>query len=139
MIGRIFENYQEFFSLTKPLSDFQRETLLQSLSPAERRRLLRAFKIEGWNDLHVRNKIDRLLDQVKEDFDEDLVFIRIQVLSGTIKKVRKAFWNYVNDVFKEYSVRHKWHIFEGITAKEHNKEWVLLVPSRRSNNGENNE
>lgn len=136
MSERVFESFQEFFSLTRPMSEIQRETLMQCLSPAERKHLLRCRSTEGWEDLMIQNQIDVLLDQIKEEFEEDLILLRIQVLSGNIKKVRKAFWSYVNDVFAPYAIRHKWHIFEGISARDHNKEWVLLVPSRRGHNGE---
>ena len=62
-----------------------------------------------------------------------LVLIRIEVLHGNIRKVRKAFWEYVNDVLADYSLRHKWHVLEGIATKQHSDEWVLLVPSKRRN------
>lgn len=132
---RIFDSYQEFYSLTRPLSEHQRETLMHSLSSSERRRLLRARKAEGWDDLMTRNDIDHILDRIREDFNEDLVLIRIRVLSGRITKVRKAFWDYVVDVFSDYNIRHTWHVFEGITVRNHSEDYYLLVPSRRAKHG----
>tara|TARA_B100000614_G_scaffold262909_1_gene300807 strand:+ start:286085 stop:286516 length:432 start_codon:yes stop_codon:yes gene_type:complete len=131
--ARIFDTYQEFYSLTRPLNESQREALFNSLCSSERRRLSRALKSEGWGDLIARNQVDRVVDQIKEDFNEDLVLIRIEVLHGNIRKVRKAFWEYVNDVLADYSLRHKWHVLEGIATKQHSDEWVLLVPSKRRN------
>lgn len=136
MSDRFFDNFQEFFALTRPMNESQREKLLECLPSSERRHLLRARSSEGWEDLMIANQIDILLDQIKDEFNEDLILLRIQVLSGHIKKVRKAFWLYVNDVFASYSIRHKWQIFEGITTKHHADEWVLLVPSKRGHNGE---
>lgn len=134
MPERVFDDFQEFFSLTRPMTDTQREVLIKCLDPNERRSLLKARKSEGWEDLVIQNEIDFLLDQIKEEFKEDLIYIRIQVLSGHVCKIRKAFWFYVNDVFCNFSIRHKWHIFEGVAAKEYNKDWILLVPTNRSKN-----
>jgi len=132
---RIFNSYQEFYSLTRPLSEPQRETLLQSINPSERRRLLRAIKVEGWDDLIARNSIDKLLDQIKEDFDEDIVFIRVQVLSGKVTKIPRIFWDYVVELFECYSMKNKWYVFEGIIAKKYNEDWYLLTSSRRREHG----
>lgn len=135
MHQRVFENYQEFFSLTRPLSDHQIDILLRTLIPSERRRLLRSRKSEGWDDLQIRNKINDIIDQIKEDFDEDLVLIRIKVLSGCVYKVRKAFWDYINDLLAEYPMTHKNFVLGDITTEEHSKDWLILIPSKRRNNG----
>lgn len=136
MSERFFKSFQEFFALTRPMNETQRDRLLECLPSSERRHLLRARSAEGWDDLLIANQIDALVDQIKDEFNEDLILLRIQVLSGQIRKVRKAFWTYINDVFAPYSIRHKWQIFEGISARDHTNEWVLLVPSRRGHNGE---
>lgn len=134
MSERVFDSFMEFYALTRPMTEMQREILMQNLSSTERRQLAKARKAEGWDDLLIRNQIDVYLDQIKDEFDIDLIFLRIQVLHGNLRKVRKAFWVYVNDVFAPYSIRHKWHIFEGIVAKEYKDDWVLLVPTKRSEN-----
>ncbi len=134
MSERVFDDFTEFYSLTRPMTEEQRDILMQNLSLGERRHLTKARRVEGWDDLLIRNQIDLLLDQIKDEFDEDLIFIRIQVLSGHLRKVRKSFWAHVNDVFASYSMRHKWHILEGIVAKEYKDDWVLLVPTKRSDN-----
>lgn len=135
MSKKVFQNFQEFFSLTRPLSSIQRMKLLDSLSSRERQRLLRALHAEGWEDLFIRNELDELLDTIKGDFGEDLVHIRIQVLSGQIVKVKKSFWTYVNDVFSAYSMRHKYYILGDVTSVESGDDHYLLVSSRKSMNG----
>jgi hypothetical protein len=136
MNERFFDGYQEFFVLTRPMNENQRDIILECLPSSERRHLLRARSAEGWDDLLIANQIDALVDQIKDEFNEDLFLLRIQILSGQIRKVRKAFWVYINDVFSQYSIRHKWQIFEGVMARDHTNEWVLLVPSKRGHNGE---
>lgn len=133
---RAFDNFQEFLILTRPLTDDQRKTLLECMSLADRRLLLRNYSAEGWDDLQIQNHIDGLLDHIREKYNEDLILIRIQVLSGQLRKVRKIFWEYVIQLFSDYSIRHKWHIFEGIATKEHSNEWILLVPSKRGIHGQ---
>ena len=135
MSKKVFKNFQEFFSLTRPLTSNQRSKLLDSLPAPERRRLIRALHTEGWEDLFIRNELDELVDMIKEDFGEDLILLRVKVLSGNIQKVRKSFWIYVDDVFSSYSLKHKWHILEGIETVESGKDHFLLVSSRKDNNG----
>jgi len=139
MDEHIFDSFQEFFALTRPMSKIQRDLLMKCLPSSERRRILREIASSGLDDLLIRNEIDSLLDSIKEEFNEDLVLLRIQVLSGQICKVRKIFWTYINDLFASYSIRHTWHILEGVTARDHTGDWVLLVPSKRGRNGEKKE
>lgn len=132
MSKKVFRNFQEFFSLTRPLSSVQRIKLLESLPSRERQRLTQALHAEGWEDLFIRNELDQFLDTIKEDFNEDLVLMRIQVLSGQAKRVRKSFWTYVNDLFMPYSMVHKFYIFGGIKLLESGDDHYLLVSSRKS-------
>lgn len=131
MSKKVFKNFQEFFSLTRPLSSIQRTKLLDSLPSKERNLLMKALYSEGWEDLFIRNELDNLIDTVKEDLGEDLILIRVQVLSGKAKKIRKSFWRYINDIFSPYSVKHKQYIFEGIKTVESGSDHYLLISSRK--------
>jgi hypothetical protein len=135
MSKKVFKNFQEFYSLTRPLTSIQRSKLLDSLPANERRRLMQALHAEGWEDLFIRNELDQLVDMIKEDFGEDLILLRVKVLSGNMHKVRKSFWAYVDDVFSSYSMQHKWHILEGIKTIESGNDHFLLVSSRNETNG----
>ena len=98
--------------------------------------LSNSFQGEGWQDLFTINEIDTKIDFVKKEFGIDLVYLRIDVLSGNIQKVRRSFWNYVKGLIgDEYDPHHTKHIFGGIKVIDHNKDYVILVPSKRSNNG----
>lgn len=130
MSRRVFKNFQEFYFLTRPLSSLQRSKLMDSIPNQERKRLIRARSAEGWEDLFVINEIDELIDVIKEDFGEDLILLRIKILSGETKKVRKSFWKYVTDIFSTYSLKDKWNILEGIKIVESGDEHYLLVSSR---------
>lgn len=131
MSKKVFKNFQEFFSLTRPLSSIQRMKLLESLPVPERQSLKKTLYDEGWEDLFIRNELDNLIDTIKEDLGEDLILIRVQVLSGQVKKIRKSFWRYISDVFSPYSVEHKKYILEGIKTVESGNDYYLLVSSRK--------
>ena len=135
MTKRVFKNFLEFYSLTRALSEHQKQMLFTSLPSSERAALDRACRSEGWEDLFVVNKIDRLIDEIKEVYGEDLIFIRIQVLSGKAKKLRRRFWDNVRSVFSPYSIRHTWRIFEGMRVVDFDNDFILLVPSKRRQNG----
>lgn len=135
MAKRVFKNFQEFYSLTRTLNESQKDKLYMSLSPFEKASLERSCRDEGWEDLFITNRIDGMVDKIKEEHKEDLIYIRIQVLSGRVKKIRKDFWTYVMNVFSSYSIRHTWNIFEGIKAIDMNDGYVVLMPSKRRTNG----
>ena len=136
MQDRVFDNFLEYYSLTKGLQEYQKEIIFNCLSRKEQRYLARAFRTEGWEDLFIRNEIDHLVDEIEEDFGINLVSVRIKVVSNKeVHKVRKPLWQYINDAFSKYSLRHIWHLFEGVRVIEHNDGWVLLVPSERGQYG----
>jgi len=130
MSRRVFKNFQEFYFLTRPLSSLQRSKLMDSIPNQERKRLIKARSAEGWEDLFIRNEIDSLVDVIKEDFGEDLILLRIRILSGETKKVRKSFWKYITDIFSSYSLKDKWNVLEGIKIEPSGDEHYLLVSSR---------
>jgi hypothetical protein len=134
MPEKIFDNFQEFFSLTRPMNEIQKDIIIKCLSDSEVKTLLKAKKEEGWEDLFIQNEIDEIIDQIKEEFNEDLIYLRIRVLSGHICKIRKAFWKYINDVFSIFPIKHTNHIFKGLSIKEYDQDWVLLVPTKWSKN-----
>ncbi len=135
MKRRVFKNYQEYYSLTKPLSEHQKQLLFSSLSPGEQAFLEKACRSEGWEDLCTINKVDKIIDDIKEEFGQDLVLLRIQVLSGKTKKVNRHFWEGVNNILKHYPCRLTWHILEGISTVDAGSDSVILISSRRNLNG----
>ena len=97
----IFNNYAEYFRLTRPLSIFQRKRLFDNLSPSERDFLEVDFDRNGWEELLVRNEINRRADLVKKKYNKDLFLIRIKILGGKRVRVKRAFWNHVISTFAD--------------------------------------
>jgi hypothetical protein len=137
MYKTIFKNFMEYHALTKTLTKYQKTALFKSLPLQEQELLFASFKGEGWQDLFTINEIDSKIDIIKKEFGIDLIYLRIEVISGNIQKVRRSFWNYVKGLIgDEYDRHHTRHVFGGIKVIDHNKDYVILVPSKRSNNGE---
>jgi len=131
MSNKVFRNFEEFVSLTRPLDIHQRKILIESLPKTERDALLLHWKSEGWEDLFVRNEIDKIINNIRKEFDEDLILIRIQIKDGNIRKVRKVFWNKICSLLDKYSEEQKAYALEGIEFEVLDDEWILLVPYKK--------
>jgi len=128
---KVFRNFEEFVSLTRPLNLDQRRKLVESLPQIERKSLIASWQSDGWEDLFIRNEIDEILDGLRERFGEDLIFMRIQILNGAIRKIRKSFWMAVCEALEPYADKHKAYVLEGIQSEELGDDWILLVPYKR--------
>lgn len=134
----IFESFDEYFSLTRFLSDYQREKLLSSLSDKERSFLSQYINKEN-RDIYIINNIDYTVDYIKQIFDIDLIYIRIKVLSGEVFKIKKDFWKYIRkNLIDKYPYFYIKHIFDGISVVPLDNCYVLLVPSKRRSDGKEN-
>ncbi len=133
MRERVFENYEEFFTLTGPLNREQRNIILKQLSSLERKSLLRFLKSSGLEDVMTMNEVDRILDSIKEEYSHDIIELRIKILSGNNMRVEKTFWDYVISLFSNFSWQYKWNIFEGIITSDYDSRYYLLSSSRRQN------
>tara|TARA_B100000614_G_scaffold262903_1_gene299864 strand:- start:32365 stop:32793 length:429 start_codon:yes stop_codon:yes gene_type:complete len=131
MDKKVFQNFEEFVSLTRPLTVDQRKKLVEYLPKSEKQALLETWQSQGWEDLFIRNEIDQVVDFIRTRFNEDIISLRIQVKSGNICKVKRSFWDSVLVMFEPYSDEQKRYVLEGIETEDLGQEWVLLVPSKR--------
>jgi len=131
MDKKVFQNFEEFVSLTRPLTVEQRKKLIEYLPAPEKRSLLKTWQSQGWEDLFIRNEIDQIIDFIRVKFNEDLISLRIKVKTGNICKVKRSFWNSVLIMFEPYSDEQKQYVLEGIETEDLGEEWVLLVPIKR--------
>jgi len=131
MDKKVFQNFEEFVSLTRPLTVEQRKKLVEYLPTPEKRSLLKTWQLQGWEDLFIRNEIDQIIDFIRDKFNEDLISLRIQVKTGNICKVKRSFWDSVLVMFEPYSDEQKQYVLEGIETEDLGEEWVLLVPTKR--------
>lgn len=123
----IFRDFEEFWFYTRSFSNVQRETLFQSLSDAEQKRLKHSFQNDGWEDLFMRNKIDRILDQVREQFGIDILQIKAKVANGRSHYMKKSEWDFITDILREHKDHHKFYALGGMRAEVVNPSTVLLI------------
>ena len=93
--NQIFENFVEYWNLTKTLSGNQRNIIFSSLSHKERKHLEKSYQAGGWHDLVMRNQLDELVDALEEEDGYNLIDIHTKVLKGKSVYVPKAFWSKV--------------------------------------------
>jgi len=134
----IFKNYEEYFRLTRPLNLFQRKRIFGGLSPSERDFLENDFDENGWEDLLIKNEINRRADSIKKQYNRDLFLIRIKILSRKKVKVKRSFWNHVVSTFSDMPNEYLDQILGGITSHEdeNNKSNVILRLDTDSGNDE---
>jgi len=122
----IFKDFAEYWSHIKPLSFSQRDTIFNNLSLSEQKRLKKSYMEEGWEDVEMRNILDGLIDNIKDDLNLDIIFIRTKVLSGKSFYIKKAQWDFIYDVFKQFNKRHSYYVIGDIEPEIVNNETILL-------------
>lgn len=123
---KFFKDFAEYWHLVRPLSQAQREVLVQSLSIDERRSLHKSFQRGGWNDLMMRNNCDQVLNAVKRKLGVDFLEVRLKVCSGKPQLIQRGFWEYINKCFDGIEWEHIAYIFEGMVAEEYDHEYLKL-------------
>lgn len=123
---RTFKNFAEYWHFVKPLSQAQREVLVQSLPMDERRSLHTSFQRGGWNDLMMRNTCDQILNGLKAKVGVDLLDVRTKTLMGKSQLMQRGLWEYVNKCFDTIPWEHIAYIFDGVVAEEYDDDYVKL-------------
>jgi hypothetical protein len=114
----VFQNYSEYFKLTRPLNLFQRKKIFGDLSPSERGFLEDDFDKNRWEELLIKNEVNRRADAIKKKYNKDLFLMKIKILSGKKIRVKKSFWSYVVGNFSDIPGEYTDQILGGITSYE---------------------
>ena len=126
----IFEDFSEYWYYARIFSDKQKEIIFASLSGAEQKYILSSSEKGKWGDVLNRNILDQMVDEIKEEYNFDLVDIRYRVMNNKSVYLPTSFWSFVLERFGEYDDEYVDFILGGINAiicKE-NKQVTLLVP-----------
>lgn len=110
----VFKDFLEYHKMTKSLSEVQRKKIFDSLSDKERKMLSNSYVKGGWEDLLIRNSIDKKIDTIREKYDINLIGLRSFLMSGNTLDVPLDFWNEVKESFANYSVEHTKYAIGGI-------------------------
>ena len=128
----LFENFSEFWKHVRILDDTQREIIFSSLPKDEQEDIQSSYDKGGWEDLFMRNKLDKLLDKIKKDTGLDLIDIRCRVVTKNKSVyINKDQWNHIYNLVHESVAKdkksHLNYILGGMKATEENKETILLI------------
>ena len=125
-----FSCFGDFWQLTQDLDEFQRNKILNSLSEEEKDNLLKEIKNENWDELIYRNKIDKLIDEIKETFNFDMLDIRRKIIKGKSQYITQECWEYFISCLFEMDLEpeHYRYVIGGIKA-ETDGELICLIPS----------
>jgi hypothetical protein len=103
-----FKNFQEFHHLTKTLSESQTHKIVSSLTKAEQDELMKSYKEGGWEDLFLINKMDVVVDEIKESTGIDLFQIKYRIVNDKSYYMKKSQWYWIYDrLISEVGKSHK--------------------------------
>jgi hypothetical protein len=121
MSENVFKNFEEYWHFTKGLSKKQRKTILNALPETQRKKLKRSYERGGWEDLMTRDKLNKMIDELKQETNIDLISLRCKIFGGKSICLEKDIWFNLKDRFGEYDKKHTEFIFGGIGEEEQDK------------------
>lgn len=126
---QVFSGFQEWWHFTKHLSFEQRALLSNILPPSVKKQIEKSYQSGGWADLICRDKIDKVIDFIREEYGYDMLDIRRKVLIGKSIYLPRLVWEYFDYEVCDYSQEHKNYAIGGIKGVvcEENNSVVLLV------------
>jgi hypothetical protein len=125
----IFKNFAEYWFYAKCFTINQRDIILSNLPEKQREKLIKSYKEGGWEDLAMRNEIDKIIDSIKEKMGIDLLQIRCKIFSGKAVYIKKEEWEYISNIFKPFQNNHTNYILGGIGSENIDNQTTLLVKS----------
>jgi len=122
----IFKDFTEYWHFVKNLSKEQRDTIYNSLPNDQQKYLSKLYQLGGWEDLFIRNILDKILDDLVKNYNIDLLSIKTKVVSGKSCTIDKKNWALVIDLFQDFKPYHTAYIFGGIGVEPLNNSQVIL-------------
>jgi len=123
----VFLNFSEYWHFVKPLEKTQRDIVFNSLPEEQQEVLQKSYHEEGWEDVFMRNQIDKVLDELKEKYNIDILYIRTKVISGKSHYMSSSDWDILLDKFSDYSENHISYIFGGLKISPESENAVLIT------------
>jgi len=122
----VFKDFTEYWHFVKNISKEQRDTIFNSLSTDQQKFLRELYQSGGWEDLFMRNTIDKILDDLTKNYDIDLLLIRAKIIGGKSCTIDKNKWTFVKDLFQDFDYSHTAYIFGGIEVETLDDARLLL-------------
>jgi hypothetical protein len=129
MSSNLFKDFGEYWYFVQGLSQRQRDVLVSSLSEQERLMLRRSYQEGGWEDVFMRNSLNRIIDSIYQEHDIDFLLVRCKVMNKQSVYIPRKVWEHLITECKKYDDRHKEFIIGGIHATpcSKNKNVVLIT------------
>ena len=124
----IFKDFSEYYHYCRHLNPEQSIAISNNLSKNERDMLQKSCSDGKWEDIIVRNEINKKVDFIKDEYNIDLIENRFKVRSGKSVYIKEEVWNYVLEEIGEYDYKHVGFLLEGIIAKKVNEETAKIPP-----------
>ena len=134
---KLFSCFEDFWVLTQDFTDYQRNKILKALPQDRADSLVKEIKLEKWEDLIYRNKIDEIIDDVRENFGVDLLDKRRKVLKGKSQYISDKCWDYFITKISEMNIdpKHYNYILGGIFAEQDGNAFCLCVVTNKERHG----
>ncbi len=132
MRKNLFQNFSEYWYYVRNLSKKQRKFIFESLSKPQQNSLTKSYSQGSWDEVFIRNNINKILDEAKQEYGYDLLGIKCKAISGKSTYVPLAFWDFIVDKTRDLKIEHVQFIFSGIIALpcEKNPD-VILITSQK--------
>jgi len=91
----VFKNFAEYWFYTRQLDREQRQLLFSHLSTDEQNEIKESYINGKWSDVFTRNRLNYIIDSLKEEYGFDLLDIRYKVKKGKSVYVPISFWDAV--------------------------------------------
>jgi len=133
----IFNCFEDFWVLTQDFTDFQRNKILKALPERKADSLIKEIKLEKWEDLIYRNKVDKLVDEINEKFGVDLLDKRRKVIKGKSQYVSAKCWDYFVTAISEMDIdmKHCNYVIGGIGAEPDGNACCLYLVTNKEKHG----
>lgn len=125
----IFNCFEDFWVLTQDFTDFQRNKILKALPQDKANSLIKEIKMEKWEDLIYRNKIDKIIDEIKEKFSVDLLDKRRKALKGKSQYISFEVLDYFISSISEMDIekKHYHYILGGLKVERDGNAFCIYT------------
>jgi len=129
----IFSNFTDFWKHTFHLKKHQRDKLFNSLNSHQKKILNSSYEKEFWEDLFSRNKVDKIIDEIRSQINIDLFDVQRKISNNKSVYLSSEDWSKIKNKFNKNVKGAKYYdfIIGNIRSIEINDETVLLVSNQK--------
>lgn len=124
----VFKDFKDYWHFVKHLTQKNRKTIFNSLSQDQQKMLKKSYEIGGWQDVFVRNRINEIIDEVKEKHGYSLLEIKSKIISGKSVYLPTDIWDEIESNFEKFPEKDIQFVLGGIMScrcKENTKVTLL--------------